>query len=304
MSWFSRYPARPIAVIFLQGACSLRCPFCATETRVETLPPDALAGLLDRLAEAEVQNVVLGGGEPAEWPWGWETACRMARERGFLVQLGTAGAALRPGFEQVAWVDRFVLPLDGDTPARHNRFRPMGLEPAISMRRARAFFGRLGGTGVPDGHFAVIMDRLAALAEAGREVTLSTVVTRESLPVIDRLTGMVEQIARCLPVHAWHLYRVIPAGRGGGNTAERFGINREAFDLEVARIRGRISAVRVFKRTDMRFSRDVDFFWLEKGLIRRGLEVWSACDAAVGSDPDWLALHETAVRPDCWSGRT
>ena len=258
------------------------------------MTPEALITLLDELAKAEVRNIVLGGGEPAEWPWGWETACRLAWERGFLVQLGTAGAALRPGFEQVPWVDRFVLPLDGDTPALHNRFRPMGLRPDISGTRAEAFFARLGGTVAPDGHFAVIMDRLAALAEAGREVTLSTVVNRESLSGMDRLAGMVGEIARLLPVHAWHLYRFIPAGRGGTNTAERFGIDRETFDRVGSRARELVPAVQIFKRSDMRFSRDVDFFWFEQGRIQRGQDIWGGADtvpAGSGADTSFATLR-------------
>jgi len=261
---------------------------------VETLPPQALAQFLDVLSAAGARNVVLGGGEPAEWPWGWELACRMARERGFLVQLGTAGVALRPGFERVPWADRFVLPLDGDTPGLHNRFRPTGSGLKVSADRAADFYAMLGGCEPPSGHFAVIMDRLAALAEAGREVTLSTVVNRESLHAMDRLAGLVENISRRMPVHAWHLYQFIPAGRGGTRHADRFSIDRERFNAVVARTRGLIPGIRIFRRADMRFSRDVDFFWFEQGRIQRGMDAWGsagAIPAGSGADSSFATLR-------------
>ncbi|HOV60128.1 MAG TPA: radical SAM protein [Candidatus Hydrogenedentes bacterium] len=276
----------------------MRCPFCATETRVETMTPDVLVTLLDALARAGTQNLVLGGGEPAEWPWGWQTACHLARERGFFVQLGTAGAALDPSFERVTWVDRFVLPLDGDTSALHNRFRPMGSHIGVPPDRAARFYERIGGTEPPTGHFAVIMDRLAALADVGREVTLSTVVNRESLDNMDRLAALVCRISQCLPVHAWHLYRFISSGRGGERTADRFSIAHDTFDGVVTRTRALIPAVRIFKRSDMRLSRDVDFFWLEEGGIVRGLDTWQRCvPVMIG------ATDASTVIADCKSSR-
>ena len=247
---------RRIAVVFLHGGCAMRCLFCVSDTALEGMTPALFARTLDLLEERGFEEVVIGGGEPTEWPHDWRTAARAAKARGFLVQLGTNGRLLPPGYTGYDDVDRYVLPLDGATAETHDRLRPSG--------------GRAG-----ESHHRLILRRLEELRAAGREATVSTVVNalnvREIGGIAARLNHHVENGGR---LHAWHLYRFLPVGRGGARHAAELALSGASYGAAVALARAAAPDLTLYKRPDMRHSRTVDFFWNRGGAVVTGSEVW------------------------------
>ncbi len=252
---------RRIAVVFLHGGCAMGCLFCVSDTALEGMPPALFGRTLDLLEDRGFEEVVIGGGEPTEWPHDWRTAARAAKARGFVVQLGTNGRLLPPEYTGFDAVDRFVLPLDGATAETHDRLRPSGPRGA-------------------GGHHRLILRRLEELRAAGREVTVSTVVNalnvREIGGIAARLNRLVENGGR---LHAWHLYRFLPAGRGGARHAADLALSGAAYDAAVALARAAAPDLTVYKRPDMRHSRTVDFFWNRNGAVVTGSEVWGDASA-------------------------
>lgn len=220
---------------------------------------------LNRLQATDFDNIVIGGGEPYCWPHGVYTAARIAKEKGFLVQIGTNGiqmpdkAAFLPDC-----IDRFVLPLDGITAEEHNRVR---LYPQAE-----------------GGHFQIIMQRLEQLKDAECSVTVSTVVTRHILEKLSGIGDFLENyVERGGILHAWHLYCFIPEGRGGKRFAHELAISSSEFEEAVGAIRKRNYPFTIFKRPNMRHSAHVDFFWRQSGRIICGSEFWSCADSSPGS---------------------
>ncbi len=257
-----RFPleTRPIAVLFLHGGCAMRCPFCISDPGLQSMTPELLATALDLVARRGFTEVVLGGGEPCEWPWDWRNAAREAKSRGFLVQLGTNGRLLGRNFACFDAVDRYVLPLDGASGEAHNRMRA----------------GDIPDDGGNGGHHALIWRRLEQLRRAGREVTVSTVLTADNVEEVPGIGGQLGDYAAAGGrLHAWHLYRFLPMGRGGGKNAERLALAHGAYEAAVAMARRTAPGLRIYKRPDMRHSATVDFFWRQDGKIIAGSEAWA-----------------------------
>lgn len=228
----------------------MSCAFCASENDFSVMSFEQATALLGSLQNSSIDNVVFGGGEPFLWPHDLERLSRHAQDLGFLVQICTNGAALPDGFEHMSSVDRYILPLEAMDPVLHD-----------AMRRHR------------DGHHALVLERIAALRESGRELTVSTVVTRAN---VDRLSQIADYLMEVkssgVAVHAWHLYRFLPVGRGGAVNAERLDIGRTDFRRACAAVRHRDLGFRVFRRDDMLRSSTVEFFWFETGQLQIGSE--------------------------------
>jgi MoaA/NifB/PqqE/SkfB family radical SAM enzyme len=208
------------------------------------------SALLGSLRNSSIDNVVFGGGEPFLWPHDLERLSRNAQDLGFLVQVCTNGAALPDGFERVASVDRYILPLEAMDPVVHD-----------AMRRHR------------DGHHALVLERIAALRGSRRELTVSTVVTRANLDRLSQIADYLMDVKSSgVAVHAWHLYRFLPVGRGGALNAERLEIGRGEFRRACTLVRERNPDLRVFRRDDMLRSSTVEFFWFENGRLQTGSE--------------------------------
>lgn len=241
-----------IAVIFLHGGCNMHCTFCATSEQVAALTFRETCDLLDMLERRGFVNVVLGGGEPFAWGEDTLSLAREAKARGFVVQIGTNGVAMPAGFAHEPAVDRYVLPLDGPDDASHNQLRHYG-----------------------EGHFACVRDRLESLREAGKTVTISTVVTASNLDQLEGLGSFLHEYQlRGGRLHAWHLYKFVPEGRGGRAHRDALDISMEAYNSACARVKQARLPFQVFKRKDMFHSRTVDFFWREGDGIKVGSEVW------------------------------
>lgn len=211
--------------------------------------------LLRALKAQRFEEVVLGGGEPFLWQPGVTELGALAKGLGFFVQVGTNAIALPLGFEYLDAIDRFVLPLESMDSAVHDGMRPFR-----------------GGS-----HHALIIDRLSALRAAGRSVTVSTLVTAENLDALPQVGAFLREYAVSGGLlHAWHLYKFIPEGRGGSRNSGRFAISDAAYHTASDAARQLFPSLTIYKRPDMFHSRDVDFFWYADGALRVGSQVWSA----------------------------
>ena len=229
---------------------------------------------LEELRGRGMDHVVLGGGEPFTWPSGAVRLAEAARAWGFHVQAGTNGIALPEGFSRIGAIDRYVLPLESDDAALHD---------------AQRLF--------PGGHHALVIGRLEQLRTAGKSVTVSTVV---SAATAGRLCGLAEWLAgyvtRGGQLHAWHLYRFIPAGRGGARHARHLNLSYVEYQRACAVVKAMALPFAVFKRQDMRHSRTVDFFWYEGERLRVGSEAWGGGASVAQTCP---ACHSTLPCPSC-----
>lgn len=233
-------------MVFLQPACDMTCLFCATEDGFRALDPVRGEALIRSLRDQGVANVILGGGEPFAWKHGPLTLARFAKELGLTVQIGTNGIALPEGFERSPWVDRYILPLESAEASAHDRLRIH-----------------------PGGHHRVVLERLAALGRARKGVTLSTVVTRHNLDVLPDLAQYLDGYHRGHGnLHAWHLYQLLPVGRGGSRHGPALEVPPEAYHAACAQVRREAPELRILKRPDMLHSSTVGFFWLDRDGFR------------------------------------
>jgi MoaA/NifB/PqqE/SkfB family radical SAM enzyme len=235
-----------IAVLFLQPQCNMTCAFCITEDGFASMTMEQAAETLRRLKAAGVGNVILGGGEPFFWPPGAMALAAEAKAMGLFVQAGTNGLAMPAGYAASADIDRYIIPLESVSARIHDSLR----------HSAR-------------GHHAVIRARMEELGKAGKATTFSTVITRrniDGLPELGRFLMQYQQ--RYGNLHAWHLYRLLPFGRGGGVNGERLDVGKEEYDRACAETRSAFSGLRIIKRPDMLNSASVGFFWIEGGELR------------------------------------
>jgi MoaA/NifB/PqqE/SkfB family radical SAM enzyme len=246
----------------LQPACNMACSFCVTEDGFDAIRFDQALDLLEELTARGVRSIVLGGGEPLVWPGDLLRLAGEAKSRGFCVQVGTNAIRLPHGFEELDCIDRWVLPLESADPEVHGRMRYR-----------------------PAGHHALILRRLEALRRVGKSVTLSTVVTAVNAAGVEDLARFLEEYhAHAGNIHAWHLYRFLPLGRGGASNADSLAIPEREYLAACERVTERGLGFRVFRRADMYHSRTVEFFWSEGGVLRSGSEAWARADT--GSAPE------------------
>jgi MoaA/NifB/PqqE/SkfB family radical SAM enzyme len=253
-------PRKTIASLFLLPGCDMSCRFCASESDFSVMTPDQAAALLQALRERSIRNVVLGGGEPFLWPHGLERLTRLARQLGFFVQVCTNGVSLPAGFERIPSIDRYLLPIESVDPIRHDKLRRH-----------------------PDGHHRIVTDRVRTLAGSDRELTVSTVVTRENVGELGAIAGFLRDArAAGVAVHAWHLYRFLPVGRGGQPNADRLSVPRGTFVRACTEARRRVSGFTVYRRDNMLRSSTVEFFWFEGGALRIGSRATPSATPAPG----------------------
>lgn len=246
---------KTIAVLMLHADCDMRCQFCITDDYLECMSLEQYTNTLDHLEKQGFDNIVLGGGEPFCWPHGLPVAAKLAKDRGFCVQVGTNGVAMPDDDAYPQWVDRYVLPLDASNRVIHNQLRPL--------------------PGAASGHHELMVRRLKQMRRHQRVVTVSTVISRANLDgIINIGNNLADYVASGGRLHAWHLYRFIPEGRGGKPNAALLGISDEEFNTVVAKARSQYYPFTLFKRPNMRHSSTVDFFWYENGELCVGSERW------------------------------
>lgn len=239
-------PRKRIAAVFLLPDCTMACRFCGSDADFAVMAKAQAEAMLAVLAARGLRNLVLGGGEPFLWPHGLLELADHARSMGFLVQVCTNGTHLPEGFEQLAVFDRFILPLEAADAGLHDRLRIH-----------------------PGGHHRLVMARLEALVSAGREITVSTVVTRENLTALPALAVLLRALkAKGARLHAWHLYRFLPIGRAGAANADRLGTGLPAFVAAVEAAQREDLGFPVYRRSDMLRASTVVYLWAEDGGLR------------------------------------
>ena len=239
-----------VAVIFLHPACNMSCSFCITEDDFDAMTYLQAVELLGKLKEEGFENIVLGGGEPFDWSGDLLALSREAKRLGFFVQVGTNAVALPKDFESIESIDRYVLPLESSKDVIHNKMR---------------FY--------KNKHHQVILDSLGRLRAAQKSVTLSTIITKVNKDELGALAIFLKILGTGSPfIHAWHLYKFIPQGRGGGVNADFLMLSDEEYIRVSDEVGGLGLPFDVFKRRDMYHSKTVDFFWLESGKLRRASE--------------------------------
>ncbi len=263
-------PAKTIAAIFLLPDCDMACSFCASELGFDRMTKDQAVALFGDLARAGYRSVVLGGGEPCLWrdPSGSGAdlgdLARAAKELGLTVQVNTNGIRLPeepdpdsglPRYLTWPAVDRFVLPMDGADPARHDELR------LLKGRR-------------PEGHFALVQRRVAECTAAGKQLTIGTVLTSRNVDQLPALVDWMRQRVRLgTRLHAWHLYRFLPVGRGGATAGLDLDIEPYTEACEVAKRAG--LPFPVWRRSDMQRPSTVEFLWYEGGRLQLGSREWA-----------------------------
>jgi hypothetical protein len=95
------------------------------------------------------------------------------------------------------------------------------------------------------------------------------VVTRENIRDLGGLgTFLAGYQGRYANLHAWHLYRMLPVGRGGAVHGESLGIGLDEYRTACNAVRADQPGLRILKRPDMLHSATVGFFWLQGGRLR------------------------------------
>jgi len=202
--------------------------------------------LLRQLKAGDFKSIVFGGGEPFQWPGKLLALTEEAKKMGFLVQVGTNAVALPENYQYIQSIDRYVLPLESSLSAVHNRMR---------------FY--------KNRHQELIIDRLSRLRDAKKSVTLSTIITRVNRDDLRPLALFLKEFNALSPfIHAWHLYKFIPQGRGGRKNASDLMIPDEAYASVCDGLKSMDLPFKVYQRKDMYHSRTVDFFWYKDGLLR------------------------------------
>jgi MoaA/NifB/PqqE/SkfB family radical SAM enzyme len=222
------------------------CPFCGADAGFETMDFETALDLLKELKRASLESVVLGGGEPMLWKGGLQRLAQEARRLGLLVQIGSNATRVGADPRFLKSFDRWVLPLESLPGGAHEGMRPWG----------------------PGPHALVVLQLMERLKALGVEVTLSSVVTPENLDQLPELGRLIRGYQReGGRLHAWHLYRFLPQGRGGECNASRFQTQPGEFELLGARLKEGFPQLRIYLRGDMYHSRQVGFYWKASGKL-------------------------------------
>ncbi len=223
----------------LHPSCNMVCSFCVTEDSFAAMTFEQAVELLHTLKAIDIHNIVFGGGEPFTWEHDLVRLTEIAKQMDFLVQVGTNGIGMPANFERLPSIDRYCLPLESADPKRHNSIRLYKGE-----------------------HHSIIIERLEALQQTRKSVTISTVIHQENLDGLQELGYLLRDYhEKSHNIHAWHLYKFIPEGRGGRPNADRLSISGQTFDRIVAELKQMNLGFTIYKRRDMFQSRSVGFFW-------------------------------------------
>ena len=169
-----------------------------------------------------------------------------AKELGLRTQVGTNATRFPVDFEKWNFVDRWVIPVDGVSSEIHNNMR--------------SFQNR---------HLQIIRETLEKLKKAGCSTTISTVVTKvnrqEVTAIGEYLRNLQGSENKC--IHAWHLYKFLPFGRGGKLHQAELEMPDTEYEKVVREVREQKLPFHVFKRKDMLLSKTVEFYWVEAGQM-------------------------------------
>ena len=172
---------------------------------------------------------------------------KAAKQLGFFVQVGTNAIALPKDFQNIESIDRYVLPIESTLAAVHNKMR-------LYKKK----------------HHQLIVDCLQQLRNAQKSVTLSTIITKVNKGGLQPLAEFLKSLNTPYPfIHAWHLYKFIPQGRGGRANCDELMISDEEYSKVCDSVTVKGLSFKVYQRKDMYHSKTVDFFWYEHGRLQR-----------------------------------
>lgn len=173
-------------------ACNLACVHCRASAMPDPLPgelsTDEGRALIEDLARFGVRLVILSGGEALMRKDVLDLAAFGAR-LGLRMTLATNGTLVTPDLASAmrdAGIVRVSVSLDGATAKTHDAFR--GVQGAYE--------GALRG--------------IRALLDAGVEVQVNTSVAAATIAEMDLFPGFLKGLG----VRAWHVFFLVPTGRG------------------------------------------------------------------------------------------
>jgi MoaA/NifB/PqqE/SkfB family radical SAM enzyme len=248
-----------VAVLMLTPQCNMHCGFCGAEAGFDSIPYADAAALVDRLAAGGTQSLVLGGGEPFLWKQDLFKLAHHARQRGLLTQVGSNGTLAPQDDAALHEFDRWILPVESMDAAVHDGMRPY-----------------------EGGHLHQVRHLLERLRRLGREATVSTLVSQENFEPLGRIGAWLQDYQEGGGrLHAWHLYKFLPVGRGGRFQAARFATDPEDFNALGALLKRRYPALKIYLRPDMYHSKETSFYWWHEGALQ-------------GLGPGWQGPQELA----------
>jgi heme b synthase len=193
----NRAPAPRVVAWESTQACNLACVHCRASAQTEPAPDELttaeIKAVIDNIAAFASPILIISGGEPLMRPDIFEVA-RYASDAGLRVAMSPNGTLITEAAARAmreAGVARISVSIDASHAALHDRIR-----------------------GVP-GAFDDAMRGVAIARQAGVGVQFNTTVLRQNLhdlPTIHRFA--VEQ-----DVAAWHIFMLVPTGRGASEKA-------------------------------------------------------------------------------------
>jgi len=202
-------PGRPGEAAFLPRVlaweltrrCNLGCIHCRAAAGIEApegeLTLDEYKRLTDDVAAFASPIVILTGGEPLLRPDLFEIAAYVTA-KGLRAALSTNGTLVTPLVAEklkAAGVRASSISIDGSTAAIHDDFR----------RQPGAFAASLAG--------------MKIIQDAGLTVQVNTSLTRRNLGDLENIHDLVLR----LDADAWHVFMLVPTGRGGDSDRELIG---------------------------------------------------------------------------------
>ncbi|HPL63769.1 MAG: heme b synthase [Syntrophales bacterium] len=194
-------------------SCNLACVHCRASSLHESYPgeygTERCLKILDEIASTGRPVVILTGGEPLLRKDIFDIAA-YGTAKGLRMALATNGTLVT---EEIArrikesGILRVSISLDGPDAGRHDRFR-----------------------GVP-GAFAGAMKGIEALKKAGVEFQVNTTVTRSNLAFMQDMLSLAVRLGAA----AWHVFLLVPTGRGREMAGEEIDAEEYEKTLELLR---------------------------------------------------------------------
>jgi heme b synthase len=173
-------------------SCNLACKHCRAEAHPEPYPGELSTGeaktLIDGFRESGNPIIIFTGGEPLLRPDLFELVA-YASGKGLNCVMAPNGTLITPenaARMKSSGIRRCSVSIDGPDAAGHDLFR-----------------------GVPGAFFAALRG-IRLLKEAGLSFQINTTVTRDNLCSFRRIF----QLADSLGAEAWHIFLLVPTGRG------------------------------------------------------------------------------------------
>jgi heme b synthase len=179
-------------------SCNLACKHCRAEAHEEPYPgefsTEEAKALIDTFPEVGKPIVIFTGGEPLLRKDVFELVAH-AKAKGLRPVMAPNGTLITPenaAKMKEAGIERCSISIDGPTAELHDEFR-----------------------GVP-GAFEASMRGIQYLKDAGIEFQINTTVTRQNLPFFKDIFDLAEKLGAV----AWHIFLLVPTGRGANLGSE------------------------------------------------------------------------------------